>query len=79
MGGGGQFLDLMGGTAVMRGDIELIGKTSTRENPAPCVFISNCNFCFFLFNVQRNCLIKVTGIRSMAPVQNRGPLKDMII
>ena len=36
-GGGGQFLDFMGGdTAVMRGDIELMGGSPsppTRENP----------------------------------------------
>ena len=32
--GGGQFLDLMGGTAVMRGDIEVMGGPPTRENPA---------------------------------------------
>ena len=32
-GGGGQFLDLMGDTAVMRGDIELMGSPPTRENP----------------------------------------------
>ena len=34
--GGGQFLDFMGDTAVMRGDIELMGvplSSPTRENP----------------------------------------------
>ena len=39
--GGGQFLDFMGGTAVMRGDIELVGGPPTRENPATgddCIF-----------------------------------------
>ena len=36
--GGGQFLDFVGGdTAVMRGDIELMG-SSTRENPEDDVF-----------------------------------------
>ena len=30
-GGRGQFLDFMGGTAVMRGDIELMGGPPTRE------------------------------------------------
>ena len=35
-GGGGKFLDFMGGTAVMRGDIKLMGDPPvppTRENP----------------------------------------------
>ena len=32
-GGGVQFLDFMGGTAVMKGDIELMGGRPTRENP----------------------------------------------
>ena len=32
--GGGQSLDLMGGTAVMMGDIELMGGPPTTENPA---------------------------------------------
>ena len=31
--GGGQFLDFMGDTAVIRGDIELMGSPPTRENP----------------------------------------------
>ena len=36
MGGGGEFWDFMGDTAVMRGDIELMGvppSPPTRENP----------------------------------------------
>ena len=40
MGGEGQFLDFMGDTAVMRGDIELMGVPpvpDTRENPANLV------------------------------------------
>ena len=32
--GGGQFLDFVGDTAVMRGDTELMGGPPTKENPA---------------------------------------------
>ena len=40
-GGGGNFWTLWGDTAVMRGDIELMGGPPTRENPATggdCIF-----------------------------------------
>ena len=33
-GGGGQFLDFIGGHSCYEGDIELIGSPPTRENPA---------------------------------------------
>ena len=36
---GGQFLDLMGDTAVVREDIELMGTPRTRENPVHTLFI----------------------------------------
>ena len=37
--GGGQFFDFMGGTAVMRGDIELMGGPPTRET-LPMEYVS---------------------------------------
>ena len=39
--GVGQFLDFMGGTAVMRGDIELMGGPPTKENPV-CAAKGSC-------------------------------------
>ena len=37
VGGGGQFLDFMGGHSCYEGDIELMGVPPTGENPTPQV------------------------------------------